>query len=108
MEYKQLEKLAFEVSDLYDALNKKDGHNTWTYREYLEGLMGDLGDLHKLLMAKRKYRHIEGDVDEKIEHELADCLWAIMLIAKGLDIDLESAFITNVSTLRDRLKVKLD
>ena len=107
MEYNKLKDLAVEAADLYDILNKKNGHNTWTYREYLEGLTGDLGDLHKLLTAKRGYRYIDGDLDEKVAHELVDCLWSLILIAKNLNVDLEKEFVENMQSLKTQLVQKL-
>ena len=107
MEYRKLEELAVEIADLYTMLNKKDGHKVWTNREYLEGLMGDIGDLHKLLMANRGFRQIDGDLDKKIAHELADCLWSIILIAKDLNIDLEKEFTENMRLLKTKLGQKL-
>lgn len=56
MEYSKIEESALTIKNLYDRLNKKEGEDKWTYREYAEGLMGDLGDLMKMLMAKSNLR----------------------------------------------------
>jgi hypothetical protein len=39
--------------------------------------VGDVGDLMKLVMAKEGAREIQ-DVDEKLQHELAACLWSVL------------------------------
>jgi NTP pyrophosphatase (non-canonical NTP hydrolase) len=107
MKFEEIEQLALKISDLYTTLNKKEGNKVWTHREYLEGLMGDIGDLHKLMMAKRGYRNIDGDLDQKIAHELSDCLWSIIVISKHLEIDLEKEFSKNMIDLQNKLEDKL-
>lgn len=64
--------------------------------------MGDVGDLVKLIMAKNGYRQKE-DIDEKIAHELGDCLWSIIVIAKELDINLEDKFLENMESLENKI-----
>jgi NTP pyrophosphatase (non-canonical NTP hydrolase) len=53
--------------------------------------MGDVGDLAKLVQAKEGIREI-ANVDEKLAHELADCLWCVLVLANKYHIDLEGAF----------------
>jgi NTP pyrophosphatase (non-canonical NTP hydrolase) len=52
------------------------------------GLVGDVGDLAKLVQAAEGVREIE-DVKTKLEHELADILWSIIVIADRSGVDLE-------------------
>jgi NTP pyrophosphatase (non-canonical NTP hydrolase) len=70
----------------------------------MAGFVGDVGDLSKLVMAKANLRHIS-DVDAKIAHELADCLWSVLVIADRLDVDLEDAFSKTMAELDGRLEV---
>lgn len=46
---------------------------TWTRDQIVSGFVGDVGDLVKLTMAKDGLRQ-KDNLDEKLEHELADCL----------------------------------
>jgi len=62
------------------------------------GLVGDVGDLVKLVQAQNRKREIE-DSQEKLAHELSDCLWSILIIAKKYDIDLEKAFMETMDSL---------
>ena len=33
------------------------------------------------------------DADRKLAHELADCLWSILVLAQAYDVDIEHAFL---------------
>ncbi len=56
----------------------------------------------KLVMAKEGLRDIE-NVDEKLAHKLADCLWSVLVLAKKYDIDLEQSFIKTMNELEKRI-----
>lgn len=47
-------------------------------------------------------------LDEDIEHELADCLWAIMIITHDLDIDLDEVFIKQMEKSEERVRTELE
>jgi len=103
MDLKKLTKKAKEIKDAYIVLNKKEGNKKWSKSEYVQGFVGDVGDLSKLLLAKNNFRKIP-DLDKKISHELSDCLWSILIIADELDIDLESEFLNSMKELKKRIK----
>jgi NTP pyrophosphatase (non-canonical NTP hydrolase) len=106
MEFNELIKKAKKIKEEYHLLNRVEGHKHWGLNEYFQGLLGDVGDLSKLLMAKKGYRFEGKDVDEQLEHELADCLWSIIVIADELDIDLERAFLTMTKKLEKKIQEK--
>ncbi len=81
MELKQLQQKALEIADQYKQLNRTQGRPDWSAAEYMQAFVGDVGDLAKLVMAKNNFRTIENH-DQKIAHELSDCLWAILVLAK--------------------------
>jgi len=86
----------------YQELSAKQSKATWGVRDYALGFVGDVGDLSKLVMAKEDLRNI-ADVDAKLAHELADCLWSILIIADYYHIDLEKEFIRKVTQIADRV-----
>jgi len=90
----------------YQELNAQNGHTPWTTAEYLQGFVGDVGALAKLVMARNNFREI-ADADRKLGHELADCLWSIMVIANELGIDLEREFVATMDTLETRITDRL-
>ncbi len=96
---------AKKVRDQYKELHILDGEYTWTAKDFADGLLGDLGDLMKMLQAKANLRpYTKGNLEEDIKHELSDCLWAIIIIADELGIDLESVFNSKI----DELSIKVE
>lgn len=102
----ELQQRAIEIRRRYYDLNRKDGHGLWGPKDYTMGLMGDVGDLAKIIMAKENMRRME-DVDAKLRHELADCLWSLLVLADLYGIDLTDAFNQSMDELDDRVKKAL-
>lgn len=99
---KNLQKRAMEIRLKYAELNKQDGHNQWGPKDYAMGFAGDFGDLMKLIMAKESMRHID-DVDQKLKHELADCLWSLLVLAEHYQVDLATEFDNTMRELDGRI-----
>ena len=102
MELAKLSEEALRIRELYSKNDEKNFGRQWTKEEIFIGLTGDIGDLGKLVLAKEGIRNIE-DADEKIKHEIADCLWAILVLAKEYDIDIEETFLKNMKELEERI-----
>jgi NTP pyrophosphatase (non-canonical NTP hydrolase) len=64
----------------------------------MQRFVGDVGDLAKLIMASRGNRALD-NVDAKLGHEIADCLWSLIVIAQELGIDLEGEFLKTMDDL---------
>lgn len=64
-----------------------------------------MGDLVKLVMAKEGVRKIQ-NVDEKLAHELADCLWSVLVLSDHYGVDLESAFVKTMGKIEKEIKEK--
>ncbi|HEX8182397.1 MAG TPA: hypothetical protein VF575_02230 [Candidatus Saccharimonadales bacterium] len=93
---------AEEIRQKYEESNAKNGLEAWRIRDYAMGFGGDFGDLMKLVMAKENLRGIS-DVDAKLGHELADCLWSLFVIANHYGIDLEKEFLGTMDTITKRI-----
>lgn len=98
-----LQKRALEIRKKYSALNRKNGHDQWDGKEYIMGFVGDVGDLIKLVMAKENLRSIK-DVDAKLAHELADCLWSVLVLANHYNVDLQKEFLKTMDELEKRIE----
>lgn len=98
-----LMKRAEEIREMYEEFNAKNGREAWRIRDYAMGFIGDAGDLMKLVMAKQNLRDIP-DTDAKLGHELADCLWSILVIASYYGIDLEKEFLQTMDAITERVK----
>lgn len=103
MEFNQFAKRAIEIRQKYDALNLETKGQMWEVSEYAQAFVGDVGQLMKLLMMKQGWRAPVEDLEKKIEHELSDCLWAVLVIADKLGIDLETSFPKNMDELEKRI-----
>lgn len=64
----------------------------------MEGFVGDIGDLMKIVMAKEDVREIE-NVDEKLAHGLADCLWCVLVLSEKYGVDSEKSFLKIMDAL---------
>ncbi len=94
MKFKELEKAALELNELYERLETKKYGRVWSTQELALGFMGDVGDLAKLIQAHAGVRDID-DCKSKLGHELSDCLWSIIVLANKCGVDLEAAFVKN-------------
>jgi NTP pyrophosphatase (non-canonical NTP hydrolase) len=100
--FAQIIKLSIEIKKLYDELNKNDGHKKWQASDYTMGMIGDCGDLSKLIMAKNKLRKSKSsNIDESIEHELVDILWSLIAISDELNIDIEAISLIQLQKLKE-------
>ena len=95
MELAQLSARAQQIRELFAAREKAQGGRSWTREELMQGFVGDVGDLMKLVMAKAGARPV-ADVDRKLAHELSDCLWSVLVLARAYDVDLEKEFLATM------------
>jgi len=87
----------------YAAMEKRRYGRTWTPEEVMLGFLGDVGDLAKLVQGKAGVRPTP-DLDNKVAHELADCLWSVMTLADLYGVDLEQSFSDTMRDLGDYLR----
>ncbi len=101
---RELTERAVHVHNLYDELNQVVRGRTWTREEFMLGFVGDVGDLAKLVMAAEGARTMKTG---SLEHELADCLWSVLILAHKYDIDLGAAFDRTMDELEDWITARL-
>lgn len=87
-----------QIRARFAEFEKAKFHREWTREEIMQGFVVDVGDLMKLVMAKSGIREREG-VDNKLAHELSDCLWCVLVLAKMYDVNLEQAFTRSMDEL---------
>ena len=105
MEFKDIIKRAQEIQKTYRTVNKQQRLKVWGVPEYMQGFVGDVGDLVKLVMVKENFLQ-SGNIDRKLARELSDCLWSVIIISKELEIDLEKEFLATMNELEKRLHDK--
>lgn len=106
MELGELKSQALRIHDLYDELNRHERGRVWTRDEFMLGFVGDVGDLAKLVMAEEGAREMPGG-RVALEHELADCLWSVLILAHRYDVDLEAAFRRTMAELDGSISARL-
>lgn len=102
MELRELSKRAVEIKKKYSKMETEKFGKEWSEGQIMQAFVGDVGDLMKLVMAKEGVREIE-DVDKKLEHELSDCLYCVLVLAEKFGIDIEAAFSNTMDGLDKRL-----
>ena len=102
MEFRQLVKRALEIRKRYEVKETQLYGSAWTNEEIALGFVGDVGDLAKLVLAENGKRII-AESKNKLEHELADCLWSVIVLANLYEIDLERSFLDTMNDLEEHL-----
>ncbi|WP_214413873.1 MazG nucleotide pyrophosphohydrolase domain-containing protein [Sphaerisporangium fuscum] len=108
MDLASLQARALVIKQLYDDLNLSRRGRVWTNEEFMLGFTGDVGDLAKLVMAAEGTRGDVGGSREALVHELADCLWSVLILAHAYDVDLAADFLSTMDELEQRIKAELE
>jgi NTP pyrophosphatase (non-canonical NTP hydrolase) len=103
MEFQNIIDRAMTVRNYYEEKERQLYGSSWTREDITLGFVGDVGDLAKLILAENGKRTIP-DSKEKLEHELADCLWSIIVLSRYHDVDLETSFLKTMDELEDHLR----
>jgi NTP pyrophosphatase (non-canonical NTP hydrolase) len=98
MDFQELSKRALAVREQYRAFEQMKYGTSWSNEELALGFVGDVGDLVKLVMAVNERRDIP-DARNKLAHELADCLWSVIILAEAHGINLEGEFMKTMNDL---------
>ncbi|WP_329483148.1 nucleotide pyrophosphohydrolase [Kribbella sp. NBC_01484] len=102
MDLATLQARAVAIKELYDRYNVTAGRTAWTSGDLALGFVGDVGDLAKLVMAVDGRREIE-DAHTRLGHELADCLWSVLVLADRYGVDLGAEFTQMTGDLEAKL-----
>ena len=93
---------ALGVRDHYEAHELQTYGRPWSLQDLMLGLVGDVGDLAKLVQAHEGVREI-ANAQAALEHELGDVLWSVIVIADRCGVDLEIAFSRTMDAVADAL-----
>ena len=102
MDFQNVIDRAVAVRGLYEQKEKQLYGASWTSEDIALGFVGDVGDLAKLVMAENGKRDIENS-KEKLEHELSDCLWSVIVLAHLHQVDLQKSFMKTMDELQRRI-----
>jgi NTP pyrophosphatase (non-canonical NTP hydrolase) len=105
MDIVALTEKAMSLRERFGENARRNGQREWSREEVMQGFVGDVGDLMKLVMAKSGARDISG-LDQKLRHELADCLWSVLVLAKLYQVDLEKEYLLMLDSVAAKLESK--
>lgn len=105
MQLQELQQRAITIRTQYAAVERQRYGRSWSKEEIMLGFVGDVGDLAKLVMAQAGVRTIP-DAEAKLAHELADCLWAVLVLADHYQVDLEQAFLHTMIEIEESLNLQ--
>lgn len=94
---------SLEIRANFDAANTAAGRPPWNAVQLAQGFAADVGALNKLVMMRAGLRAAAPDLDSRLAHELADCLWSVLVLAEAHQIDLEKAFAQTMTDLQRKL-----
>jgi NTP pyrophosphatase (non-canonical NTP hydrolase) len=101
----ELQKIIHRAMDLRRQYEKKEtelyGAPT-TSMDIAQGFAGDVNNLVKLVMAEHGQRKIANS-KEKLEAQLAHCLWSVIILAERHKIDIAVAFMEAMDRLENHL-----
>lgn len=101
-----MSRIARDLKEVYDNLNRIRSLKIWRASDYAQGLVGDSADLMRLISQRESEKlsiNQRREIDKKIKHELADCLWSLISLADELNVDLEKEYLITIDYLRQKL-----
>lgn len=93
MQFSEAQRRAVEVRGRFADFERSTYGRVWTTADLVSGLMTDVGDLAAAIQRADGIRPRRGgDPIDEVRHELADCLWVLLVLADRFEIDLTAAF----------------
>ena len=105
-DFQALADRAWAIRLRYAELETLRHGRPWSREEVMLGFVGDVGDLAKLAQAVEGMRAIP-DAQARLAHELADCLWSVMTLARLHEVDLEASFLATMDELEAGIAQRL-
>lgn len=103
MDLPALTEKAMDLRRRFGEVALERGGREWSREELAQGFVVDVGDLMRVLMAKSGIRDVDG-ADAKLGHELADCLWSVLVLARLYEVDLEKEFLVMIEGATRKLE----
>lgn len=94
---------AVRIRRRVEDFERREYGRAWALSDLVNGLTTDVGDLARLVAAKQGLRRAPEDLDAALAHEVADCLWAVFVIADAVGVDVPTAFAHGMTGLEDWL-----
>jgi len=99
---------AIQIRKLYHQLEIQHHGTTWSKQEDMIGLMSDIGELGRLLMASDDRWAYKGDVPKDIADKISECMWWLFVLSDRLEVDISSAFSSKMNELHFDLSASVE
>lgn len=103
MELQKLINRAMDLRRQYEVKEKELYGSPSTDETIAQGLAGDVNTLIRFMSAKKKGDRNIANSQEKLEAQLAHCLWSVIVLAKMHEVDLEQSFMETMDRLETHL-----
>jgi NTP pyrophosphatase (non-canonical NTP hydrolase) len=104
MDLEEMSERAGQVRRRFAEFETRTHGAEWTIDDLVLGLVTDVGDLAAAVQRVEGRRPGTGtDPRHALRHELSDCLWSILVIARHFDVDLAEAFPATMDDIDDWL-----
>ena len=102
MEFQKIIHRALDLRRQYELKETDLYGSPSTSVEIAQGFTGDVNNLAKLVMAEHGQREIANS-KEKLEAQLAHCLWSVIVLAQMHNVNLETSFMETMDRLENHL-----
>jgi NTP pyrophosphatase (non-canonical NTP hydrolase) len=102
MEFQKIIHRALDLRRQYELKETDLYGSPATSVEISQGFAGDVNNLVKLVMAEHGQREIANS-KEKLEAQLAHCLWSVVILAQMHNVNLENSFMEAMDRLENHL-----
>ena len=102
MEFQKLINRAMDLRRQYEGKEKQFYGSPMTDEDIVQGFLGDVNNLVKLIRAEHGKLTIANS-REKLEAQLAHCLWSVIVLSKIHNIELEQSFMEAMDRLEAHL-----
>ena len=102
MEFQKIIHRAMDLRRQYEIKETNLYGSPSTSVNIAEGFAGDVNNLVKLVMAEHGQRVIANS-KEKLDAQLAHCLWSVVVLANMHNVNLENSFMEAMDRLENHL-----
>jgi len=102
MEFQKLINRAMDLRRQYEGKEKQFYGSPMTDEDIVQGFLGDVNNLVKLIRAEHGKLTIANS-REKLEAQLAHCLWSVIVLSKIHNFELEQSFMEAMDRLENHL-----
>lgn len=103
MNFCEVVERSVQIRKLYHQLERQNHGTEWTVEEDALAFLTDAGLVGRLTMSQQERWPKGGNTVSDLEHKLSECIWWLIVLAKRMNIDINTALDEFLSTLEKQL-----